>query len=158
MSDDADRAALALLLFESHQRVVGRPLSNSALTGKALVDALWRMPQVLVAHGLGDDPLFNYGNAAALALFEMTWAQFIATPSRASAEASNQAARARVMADVASRGYTTGYRGLRVSRTGQRFWIEDTTIWNVLDADGRYCGQAATFAHWTPVAGPTRGQ
>lgn len=142
---------LALLLFESFARVVGEPLLHTHLTGAELAAALWTMPRVLVAHGLGDDPRFNYGNAAALALFEMSWAQFTATPSRASAEAANQAARAKVMADVAARGYTTGYRGLRVSRTGRRFWIEDTTIWNVIDLNGQYCGQAASFPRWTPA-------
>ena len=140
------------MLFDSYARVVGEPLAHTHLTGEALAAALWRMPQVLVSHGMGEDPLFNYGNAAALALFEMTWEQFTGTPSRASAETANQAARAKVMAEVAERGYTTGYRGLRISRTGRRFWIEDTTIWNVLDVDGRYCGQAATFARWTPEA------
>ena len=141
----------ALLLFESFARVVGEPLFHTHQTGEALAAALWQMPQVLVSHGLGEDPLFNYGNAAALTLFEMTWEEFTATPSRASAETANQAARAKVMAEVATRGFTTGYRGLRVSRSGQRFWIEDTTIWNVLDVDGRYCGQAATFTRWTPA-------
>ena len=141
----------ALLLFESYARVVGEPLIHTRLTGEALAGELWQMPQVLVSHGLGEDPLFNDGNAAALALFEMTWEDFTATPSRASAEAANQAARAKVMAEVAARGYTTGYRGLRISRSGRRFWIEDATIWNVLDMGGRYCGQAATFARWTPV-------
>jgi len=24
-------------------------------------------------------------------------------------------------------------------------------IWNVIDADGAFCGQAATFARWTPL-------
>ena len=144
-------AELALLLFDSYARVVGESLIHTRATGAALAAELWQMPQVLVAHGLCDDPFFNYGNAAALALFEMNWEEFTATPSRASAEAANQAARAKVMADVAARGYTSGYRGLRVSRTGKRFWIEDTVIWNVVDVEGRYRGQAATFARWTPV-------
>lgn len=153
MAPRAAPDAQALLLFDSYARVVGEPLLHTRLTGEALARALWQMPQVLVSHGLGEDPRFNYGNAAALALFEMSWEEFTATPSRASAETANQAARAKVMAEVEALGYTTGYRGLRVSRSGRRFWIEDTIIWNVLDIDGRYCGQAATFARWTPVAG-----
>lgn len=149
MPDAHATEAQALLLFESYARVVGQPLLPTTLRGAALAAALWEMPAVLVSHGLEPDPLFNYANAAGLALFEMDWAQFIATPSRESAEPANQEARAKVMQAVESKGYMAGYSGVRIARSGRRFRIEDTVIWNVLDARGRFCGQAATFARWT---------
>jgi hypothetical protein len=37
---------------------------------------------------------------------------------------------------------------MRISSSGRRFWIERATVWNLLDADGVYRGQAATFADW----------
>jgi hypothetical protein len=40
---------------------------------------------------------------------------------------------------------------VRIAQSGRRFRIEDTVIWNVIDADGAFCGQAATFARWTPL-------
>ncbi len=141
--------AQALLLFDSYARAVGRPLLETPLRGAALAAALWEMPAVLVSHGLASDPLFNYANAAGLALFEMDWAQFTATPSRESAELANQEARAKVMHAVESNGYMADYSGVRIARSGRRFRIEDTVIWNVLDAQGRFCGQAATFPRWT---------
>jgi len=142
--------AYAQLLFESFARVVGRPLC-SPIAAPELAEHLWQMPQVLVSHGLGDEPLFNYGNAAGLALFEMLWPQFIATPSRESAEALNQDARAKIMNEVARRGFVEGYSGVRIAESGRRFRIENTVIWNVIDAGGAYSGQAATFARWTPL-------
>jgi hypothetical protein len=60
----------AQLLFESFARVVGRPLCVPITTFE-LAEHLWRMPQVLVSHGLEEDPLFNYGNAAGLALAQI---------------------------------------------------------------------------------------
>ena len=152
MSESPPGEQQALLLSASFQRVIGRPLVEPApADDTALAALLWSMPRVLVSHGLESDPLFNYGNAAGLALFEMTWAQFIATPSRESAEPLNQDARAKVMNEVAARGFVEGYSGVRIARSGRRFRIEDAVIWNVIDADGAFCGQAATFARWTPL-------
>ena len=45
----------------------------------------------------------------------------------------------------------TGYTGVRISSTGRRFRIKEVTVWNVTDADARFLGQGATFAHWTPL-------
>ena len=118
MSDARAIEAQALLLFDSYARVVGQPLLPTTLRGAALAAALWQMPAVLVSHGLEADPLFNYANAAGLALFEMDWAQFTATPSRASAEPANQEARAKVMHAVETQGYMAGYSGVRLARGG----------------------------------------
>jgi len=38
--------------------------------------------------------------------------------------------------------FATGYRGLRVGRSGRPFWIEDVTMWDLMDADGGVHGQA----------------
>src|SRR3990172_8531438 len=42
-------------------------------------------------------------------------------------------------------GFIETYRGVRISRSGRRFLIEQATVWNILDANGRSAGQAATF-------------
>ncbi|MCX4428975.1 MEKHLA domain-containing protein [Streptomyces mirabilis] len=54
-----------------------------------------------------------------------------------------------VKAGVRSQGYAEGYRGLRESGTGRRFWIEDVTIWNLAGADGAVRGQAALIHSWS---------
>lgn len=94
------------------------------------------------------DPLFNDANLTAQRLFEMTWAQITAMPSRLSAEPLSREERARLLAAVAERGFIEDYRGVRVSSTGRRFMIEQATVWNLTDAKDCPAGQAATFAAW----------
>ncbi len=144
------------------------PCSNSfrARVGEELIlrsgdareeaERLFGAPFVAVSHGAEADPILNYGNAAALALWEFTPQELIATPSRLTAEAELREAREHVLAETARKGFVTGYTGVRVSRTGRRFRIVDVTVWNVTDADGRPCGQAATFARWEALQSPER--
>ncbi len=55
------------------------------------------------------------------------------------------------MDGVLLRGYARDYRGERTARSGRRFWIEDTTIWNLLDTEGVLHGQAALIRGWSDV-------
>ena len=41
--------------------------------------------------------------------------------------------------------------GVRISRTGRRFLVEQAVVWNVLDGHGTRRGQAATFSRWTAL-------
>ncbi len=136
------------LLADSFHRLVGRPLVETK-SHASLAEALFNAPFVVVSHGLEDDPLLNYGNAIALELWEMSWDELTSTPSRQTAEPANQQERAEAMARVKKAGFTEGYSGIRISKSGRRFLINDTVIWNVTTADKIYCGQAATFASWT---------
>jgi len=106
----------------------------------------------LLSHGTEADPVINYANHNAQILFEMDWASFTALPSRLSAESSVQAEREALLKRVTENGYIDDYRGVRVSSTGQRFLIEQATVWNLLDSDGGYCGQAAMFGLWRKLA------
>ena len=107
----------------------------------------------VLSHGTEDDPIFNYATAAALDLFEYDWDTFVEMPSRLSAEAEEQAERARLLEKVATDGFVSNYKGVRVTRTGRRFMIRDCVIWNLFtreDVDRqngseRYCGKAAMF-------------
>ena len=113
-----------------------------------LAEKLFSAPFVLVSHGTEADPVLNYGNAAALALWEMSWDEFTRTPSRLTAEAPNREQRARLLAAVTARGYIDDYSGVRISKTGRRFKISSATVWNLLNEAGRPCGQAAMFERW----------
>lgn len=140
------------LLAESCRRLTGKQLiEDSALPGEALAKSLFEAPFVLVSHDTAEDPLFNYANRSALQLFELDWDAFTRLPSRLSAEATKREERQRLMARVARDGFIDDYRGIRVSSTGKRFWIENATVWNIVDANGRYHGQAAMFQDWTPI-------
>lgn len=105
-------------------------------------------PFALLAHGAHDDPLFIYANAAGQRLFEYSWEQIVGLPSRLSAPQAQQAARAAMLARVDREGLIRDYDGLRVSRTGRRFWIQNVTAWKLLDAAGRSAGLAALVPAW----------
>lgn len=141
------------LLLNSHRRWVGCELGERNGSPEDQARALFEAPFVVVSHGVEADPVLNFGNRAALELWETTWEQFTQTPSRRTAEPVEQAERARMLAEADARGFIENYRGVRVSMTGRRFLVDRALVWNVVDADGRRRGQAATFGSWTPLPG-----
>lgn len=105
-------------------------------------------PYCVLAHEPGPNPRFIYANATAQACFEYTWEELTGLPSRLSAEAPEREERQRLLDGVMQHGFATGYRGLRVAKSGRRFWIEDVTVWQLADENGVLHGQAATYRHW----------
>ena len=134
-------------LKRSLKHFAGRELFPG-LTGEALARALADAPFVVVSHGTQADPILNYGNRAALALWEMEWDEFTRTPSRLTAEAPERTERARLLAAVAQHGFIDDYSGIRISKTGRRFRIFQATVWNLEAETGQPCGQAAMFDRW----------
>lgn len=110
--------------------------------------ALHIYPKPILSHGNEAEPIFNYGNQIALDLWAFTWEEFSKTPSRFSAETPAQAERATLLQQASEQGMIKNYRGIRISRTGQRFEICNATIWTVLDNQNQTIGQAATFSQW----------
>lgn len=150
---------LLALIPESFARLTGKPLLSPLPTSldvpntrNDLAAQLWFAPQVIVAHGTEADPIFFYGNRLALARFAMDFASFTRLPSRFSAEPLARDERARLLARVSRDGFIDDYAGIRIAATGQRFRIEQATVWNLIDAQGQCHGQAATFARWREVA------
>ena len=135
-------------LLHSFRRWTGRDLILLQGTTLEQAQALFAAPCVVLAHGTEADPILNYGNYAALQLWELDWEAFIHLPSRLTAEPQQREERARILAEVAVRGFTEGYRGVRISHTGRHFWIERATVWNILDEEGGPAGQAAMFDTW----------
>ena len=109
---------------------------------------LFYAPFALVSHDTASDPVFNYANLKALELFELSWEDFTHLPSRLSAEPVNQAERDRLLAEVSEKGYIDHYEGVRISSTGKRFLIKNAVVWNLMDKNQRYKGQAAWFDQW----------
>jgi hypothetical protein len=136
------------LLTDSHARLVGRPLVPPG------TDAGWLYrdaPFAVLAHGTEPDPTFIYANLAAQVCFEYSWDEFITLPSRLSAEAPDQAERQRLLEQVERDGFLSGYRGVRVAKSGRRFIIESGVVWELIDRSGQRHGQAATFLSWRNV-------
>lgn len=137
------------LIADSYRRVTGHTLIPG---GEDPAPALWNAPMVVLAHGTEADPVFFYGNRAALDLFETRGEDLVRMRSRFSAEPMERDERARFLALVTERNFVSDYSGIRISQRGRRFRIAQATVWNLLDADGAIRGQAACFDRWTPVA------
>lgn len=140
--------AHSAILVRSHLHFTGRHLLLPAIEKHELARGLFEAPFVVVSHGTEADPILNYGNGAALALWEMTWQELTRTPSRLTAEAPEREERARLLAAVTANGFIDDYAGVRISKSGRRFCIRDATVWNLVTTDGTPCGQAATFSRW----------
>jgi MEKHLA domain len=136
-------------LLDSYRHWTGRELVPRVHEPETDARTVFEAPFVVVSHGTQPDPILNYGNRAALRLWETDWATLITLPSRLTAEPVNRAERERMLAQAATRGYIDDYRGVRISTTGRRFLVEKALVWNVIDRDGAVHGQAATFAAWT---------
>lgn len=136
------------VLLDSYFHWIGRDLIPR--TGSALDQAiaLYFAPFVVVSHGTAPDPVLNYGNQAALTLWEMPVETFLKTPSRLTAEPMHRDERAQLLERTTRNGYVDDYQGIRISSSGRRFRIDQATVWNLIDADGDRVGQAATFSLW----------
>lgn len=108
---------------------------------------LYEAPFVVLAHDIAPDPIFFYANLTAQRLFEMSWAEMTALPSRHSAEPVAQEMRQHLLDRVTRDRFIDDYEGVRVSKSGRRFHVSGATVWT-LSENGCAVGQAATFAAW----------
>jgi hypothetical protein len=151
-------------LLRSFQHWTGESLlpgvDDAALDRDALIltQQLFEAPFVVVSHGIEADPIFNYGNQQALELWELDWATFTQLPSRQSVEPTASLDREQLLAEAKANGMIRNYRGIRRSRSGRRFWINDVILWEVFDDQSIRRGQAAKFATWTFLPEPPSEQ
>ncbi|MCY3728030.1 MAG: MEKHLA domain-containing protein [Nitrospira sp.] len=138
-------------LLDSYASWLKRELIDRTGTLEEQSERLFVAPFVVASHTNAEDPILNYGNRQALELWEGNWEEFTSTPSRLTAEPVNQPERARMLEQVATHGFVTDYQGIRISRSGRRFLVQQATVWNILDDHGAIQGQAATFSHWQPL-------
>jgi hypothetical protein len=137
------------LLLDSYRRWLGHDLIPRAGDPEVDAQTLFTAPFVVVSHGTQADPVLNYGNQAALSLWEIDIPRLLQTPSRLTAEPVHREERARLLERTARDGYVDDYRGVRITTTGRRFLIDRATVWNLVTPAGDYAGQAATFSAWT---------
>jgi hypothetical protein len=134
------------LLTGSYRRLLAADLVAPGQDPRWLYE---EAPFAVLAHNTDDDPRFVYGNRTAQSCFELGWDEIVGMPSRLSAEAPEREERQRLLDAVARDGFVTGYRGIRIAKSGRRFFIEDGVIWQLIDGEGVFRGQAATFSRWT---------
>ena len=136
------------ILLNSYRRFVGEELIARDGSNEDESRALFDAPFVVVSHGTQTDPILNYGNQAALNLWEMDLATLLQTPSRMTAEPVHRDERARLLERTSRDGFVDDYRGIRIASTGRRFLIEKAIVWNLVNDAGDRVGQAATFSDW----------
>ncbi|MEH6442693.1 MAG: MEKHLA domain-containing protein [Oceanospirillaceae bacterium] len=139
------------ILANCYQAYFAAPLFTDSTDEAELLTKAWQAGFVLLSHGIGDDPVFNFANKTAQKLFEMDYLTLTSLPSRKSAGSSTQAERDQLLAEVSSKGCIDDYSGIRVSASGKQFFIERAKVWNLTDEAGNYYGQAAMFNSWTAI-------
>lgn len=135
-------------MLDCYARWLGEELIDRGGSAEEQAERLFEASFVVVSHGTEADPILNYGNRAALSLWEMDIPTLLRTPSRKTAEPMHRRERAELLARTARDGYVDDYRGIRISTSGRRFLIDPATVWNLLDDQGRLAGQAAMFSRW----------
>jgi PAS domain-containing protein len=132
------------LLSHSYARLLGKPLVPAQVPIEDAARWLYESaPFGVLAHNTEADPVFVYGNLTAQKLFEYDWDELTALPSRLSAEAPDRDERQAFLEQVQRDGFVAAYRGMRVTRSGKRFWIENAVVWQLRDDTGAHRGQAA---------------
>jgi PAS domain-containing protein len=132
------------LLTDSYRRLLKCSFTPEGMTVEQSVPWLYEdAPFAVLAHNTAPDPIFVYGNRAAQRLFEYDWEELTSLPSRLSAEAPERDQRQQFLDAVRRDGFITGYTGIRVTKFGRRFQITNAKVWQLNDANGNYCGQAA---------------
>ena len=145
-----------------------RPLFEEEVEISDVAELLWNAPFAILAHNNREDPTFEYGNKAALDLFECEWSELIGTPSRESAapEKEIQEDRSALLAQALESGYVDDYEGWRRSFKGKPFKVSHATIFNIESPDGAAVGQGAVLRLWEyedgtqggPLAAPENNQ
>ncbi|MDA1165177.1 MAG: MEKHLA domain-containing protein [Planctomycetota bacterium] len=145
---DHNRIAHTQILLNSYRRFLGAELVSRDGSGMEQSQLLFEAEFVVVSHATQVDPILNYGNQAALKLWEMDLDTLLQTPSRMTAEPVHRDERARLLERTTRDGFVDDYRGIRVASTGRRFLIEKAIVWNLVNDAGDRVGQAATFSDW----------
>lgn len=145
MTIEHDTEEIFALIVASFRQVTGRNLVDHPVDSRWLYESA---PFALLAHDRSEDPCFIYANKTAQACFGYDWGEFVGMPSRLSAEAPDREERQRLLDSVSAKGFIDNYRGLRIAKSGRRFWIEDAVVWQLVRSDGEHVGQAAMFRTW----------
>jgi|AraplaMF_Col_mMF_1032025.scaffolds.fasta_scaffold04625_3 hypothetical protein len=139
-------------LVGAFARVTGADLvAQAGLDPAALGESAWHGDFALLTHRGGADAVLNYGNLFVQKLWAADWTALTALPSALTAPQEGRETRAAMMAQVAARGFVTGYAGERIAADGRRFIIRDGIVWRLQEKSGEPFGVAAFFKHYTPL-------
>ena len=140
---DAELAVFCRCMVDSYLKFAGQPLIDYKPNN--LVQALYEVGFVLVAHRTEADPVFYFANQTAQKLWEMDWEEFTRTPSKQSVPEAERAERQALLDAAQANNIIQNYHGTRVTKSGRLFRIKDVTLWNVFNTGNTLIGQAACF-------------
>lgn len=100
----------AKLIMDSYRKWTGKSLLDQTTVPGNELQQLVYAPIIVLSHGTEADPVLNFGNLAALSLWEMDWGTFTSTPSRLTAE-------------PMERDWTQNLNGAQRIRAGDRLWL-----------------------------------
>lgn len=135
------------LLNTSFESFIGKPFVIPK-ENESLLEAVNNANFGLLSHGNELDPIFNFANTKALTLFDYSFDEFTKLPSRLSAQVVSQEERNALLKQAQQFGFIKDYKGIRISSKGVLFEINDVILWNVIDANNKFCGQAALINAW----------
>lgn len=144
------RTQLIISSFEhwlGHSLFQEKGLPDDKTSPLEIAQQLFEADFIVASHGIESDPIFNYGNQKALDVWELTWEEFIRTPSRKTAEEVEQKERDRLLAETTEKGFCY-FSCIRITSTGKRFQINNGIVWNVIDNQGNFQGQAAIYSDY----------
>mmetsp|Transcript_14710 Transcript_14710/g.23932 ORF Transcript_14710/g.23932 Transcript_14710/m.23932 type:complete len:173 (-) Transcript_14710:2202-2720(-) len=135
------------LLQESYKHYTGKQLGGEEM---ATWEALHNSEAfVLASVGIQDDPIFNYGNRAAMNVFKLDWDEFTQFPGRYSADEENRESREKLLKMANQAEYLPDVEAIRVDAEKRRFKLVDAELFTVLSGDKQTrIGQAV----WFPVS------
>ncbi|NER47333.1 MAG: MEKHLA domain-containing protein [Symploca sp. SIO1A3] len=124
---------------------IKKGLLNIKNSPQNVAQQLFEAPFIVVSHGTESNPILNYGNQKALDIWELSWQNFTKTPSRDTAEAIEQVERDRLLAETSKQGFCE-FSVIRITSTGKRFKINQGVVWNLINEQQVYQGQAAVYS------------
>lgn len=136
-------ASHSSLIANSYKTLLGQDLDIDCSA-----EGLYKSSRIILSHDGTFDPKFTYVNLAAQNLWRIEWKDFIGLHSKYSASIDERSSRQEMLEEALQKGYFKGYKGIRTSSDGKRFFIKDVIIFNLLDESGDKVGQAAVFDNW----------
>jgi len=135
-----------------------RSLTGQGVTERMGLDNLTSPPDIyrsiynnnryiLITHGTEENPIFNFGNQAALSAFYRSWESLTAMASAQSVvlRSIDEEMRIELMRKVTTENYVEGASGIRIRGDGTFIKLIDAVVWNCFNEDGTVIGQAAFF-------------
>jgi len=140
------------LLLDSYEHLLGMSLVERTKDSHQDAQQLFFAPFIVLSHDTQASPILNYGNQAALNLWETDWETFTKMPSRQTVAPENtqeQVTREQMLKIVQEQGYINNYEGIRINSQGKLLKITEMTVWNIFDENNSHCGQGATCVKWS---------